>query len=108
MYSITFKLGDSKPDVQLLSYSKTFSKKPIQQIEVIPEYQLLICLSDNLICVHDLGAINFPLISTVQRTKGATLFCLDFKVIIYKFIKEDNKSVSSAGKINFLFYLKRP
>lgn len=36
---------DEKPDIELVRYNKTFSKKPIQQLEVIPEYQLLVSLT---------------------------------------------------------------
>lgn len=44
-YSVTQRSIDQKHEVQLLQYCKTFSKKPIQQLEVIPEYQLLVCLT---------------------------------------------------------------
>lgn len=47
MYSVGCRNGDQKPDVQLLRYNKNFSKKPIQQLAVVPEYQLLISLSGN-------------------------------------------------------------
>lgn len=51
MYSVGYRYGDQKPDVQLLRYNKNFSKKPIQQLAVVPEYQLLISLSGNDSCV---------------------------------------------------------
>ncbi|XP_071441568.1 vam6/Vps39-like protein [Hetaerina americana] len=79
MYSVSCRLGERKNDVQLLGYHKMFSKKPIQQMAVVPEYQLLISLSDNVISVHDITTINFSLISTIQRTKGASIFSLDIK-----------------------------
>ncbi|XP_021925898.1 vam6/Vps39-like protein isoform X1 [Zootermopsis nevadensis] len=79
MYSVGCRNGDQKPDVQLLRYNKNFSKKPIQQLAVVPEYQLLISLSDNVICVHDMTIVNFPTVTVVQRTRGATLFTLDIK-----------------------------
>lgn len=44
-YVIVKRSGDRKHDVQLLSYNKNFSKKAIQQLEVIAAYQLLISLS---------------------------------------------------------------
>ena len=37
-------------------------------------------ISDNVICVHDMTAVNFPTVTVVQRTRGATLFTLDIKV----------------------------
>lgn len=79
MYSVVPRLSDQKYDVQLMRYNKTFSKKPIVQLEVIPEEQLLVSLTDNVISVHDLSSINFNLICQVQKTKGATLFTLDSK-----------------------------
>lgn len=47
MYSVTQRSIDQTYDVRLLRYHKTFSKKPIQQLEVIPEYQQLVCLTGN-------------------------------------------------------------
>lgn len=43
MYRVT--INDEKPEIELIRYNKTFSKKPIQQLEVIPEYQLLVSLT---------------------------------------------------------------
>jgi hypothetical protein len=37
-------------------------------------------ISDNIISVHDMTAVNFPTVTVVQRTRGATLFTLDIKV----------------------------
>ncbi|XP_039293207.1 vam6/Vps39-like protein [Nilaparvata lugens] len=79
MYSVTPRNGELKRDMQLLRYNKTFSKKPIQQLEVVPEHNILIRLSDNVISVHDMAIINFPIITTIQKTKGATLFTMDVK-----------------------------
>ncbi|XP_054260195.1 vam6/Vps39-like protein [Macrosteles quadrilineatus] len=79
MYKVTSRYGDPKHDVQLLRYNKNFSKKPIQQLAIIPEHEILIRLSDNIICVHDVSNRDFPPITTVQSTRGATLFTLDVK-----------------------------
>lgn len=94
---------DEKAEIELIRYNKTFSKKPIQQLEVIPEYQLLVSLTgrqfllilfksmflikfychlDNVIQVHDTSSINMPVVHQVARTKGATLFTLDTTVNI--------------------------
>lgn len=57
--------------------NKAFAKKPIVQIEALPEFHILISLSDNLISVHSLDPINSPLIPCnllANRSKGATLF----------------------------------
>lgn len=41
MYSIKSNPQEQKIDLQLLQYNKTFSKKPIVQLEVIPELKIL-------------------------------------------------------------------
>lgn len=45
MYSVVPRASDQKYDVQLMRYNKTFSKKPIQQLEVIPDDHLLVSLT---------------------------------------------------------------
>lgn len=61
-------------------FNKNFSKKPIQQLEVIPEYHLLVSLTDNVIQVHDIKSINLVLIHQVADTRGANLFTLNIQV----------------------------
>ncbi|XP_012264302.2 vam6/Vps39-like protein [Athalia rosae] len=76
MYNVPPK-SNEKQELELLRYRKNFSKKPILQIEVVPEYNLLILLTDNIICVHDLNSASIPQICQLQKTRGATLFVLD-------------------------------
>ncbi|XP_017772683.1 PREDICTED: vam6/Vps39-like protein isoform X2 [Nicrophorus vespilloides] len=76
MYNIV-NTADDKLDIQLMRYNKTFSKKPILQLEVIPEYNILISLTDNIVQVHNISAFNFPIIEVLSKTKGATLFIVD-------------------------------
>ena len=66
-------------EVQLLRSNKYFSKKPILQIQGIPEFSILVALSDNIVSVHDidLAVTNFPTVSTVSKSRGAHLFALD-------------------------------
>lgn len=64
--------------VELLR-SKALTKKPITQLEVVPDVQILISLSDNVIIVHDLTHVSFQVLAILSRTKGATLFALDVK-----------------------------
>ncbi|XP_060804157.1 vam6/Vps39-like protein [Amyelois transitella] len=71
--------SQGKYTLQLLRYCKNFSKKPIQQIDVIPEKNLLLCLSDYVLATYDINGVNFPLVDTFQQTKGASLFALDNK-----------------------------
>lgn len=80
MYSLNQNHDENEIDFQLMQYDKNFSKKPITQMEIIPEYQLLFSLSDGFININDISRHNFPLIhSTVNKTKGATIFTLDVK-----------------------------
>ncbi|KAG5897551.1 hypothetical protein JTB14_007267 [Gonioctena quinquepunctata] len=71
--------SDDKCEVQLMRYNKSFSKKPVQQLEVIPYHNILISLTDNLIQVHDLNSIHFTTIHQVQKSKGATFFATNVK-----------------------------
>nr|XP_021201535.2 vam6/Vps39-like protein [Helicoverpa armigera] len=79
MYSLSQTNGNQKYELQLLRYCKNFSKKPIQQIEVIPEKNLLLCLTDSVLSIHNINGVNFPLVTTLDQTKGASLFALDNK-----------------------------
>lgn len=64
-------------ELQLLQYDKSFSKKPILQLQVIEDYNLLFSLSDNIISVNDISRHNFPLIHLAIKTKGASTFSMD-------------------------------
>lgn len=77
MYAVEQNTTECKMDLQLLQYDKNFSKKPITQIDVIPEYQLLFSLTDGLVGIHDIARHNFPLVHSNANTKGATLFALN-------------------------------
>lgn len=77
MYAVEQNASERKMDLQLLQYDKNFSKKPITQIDVIPEYQLLFSLTDNLVGIHDIARHNFPIIHSNANTKGASLFALN-------------------------------
>ncbi|XP_070501582.1 vam6/Vps39-like protein [Chironomus tepperi] len=68
---------EGKMELQLLQYDKNFSKKPILQLQVIEDYNLLFSLSDNIISVNDISRHNFPLIHLAIKTKGASTFSMD-------------------------------
>ena len=70
-------MSELKPEIHLLRSNKAFAKKPINQVEAIPDLRILVSLSDNVISVHNLDQMTFPLITCVTKTKGATLFVLD-------------------------------
>lgn len=64
-------------ELQLLQYDKNFSKKPIVQLHVLEDYNLLYSLSDNVISINDISRHNFPLIHLASKTKGANAFAMD-------------------------------
>ncbi|KAG7199401.1 hypothetical protein KM043_014032 [Ampulex compressa] len=76
MYNVPLVPDDSHK-LELLRHSKNFNKKRITQIDVVPEYNLLILLTDNILCVHDLNSPNFQQMCQLPKTRGATLFTLD-------------------------------
>ncbi|RLU19122.1 hypothetical protein DMN91_009480 [Ooceraea biroi] len=76
MYNVPTVYDDSHK-LELLRHSKNFNKKRINQIDVVPQYNLLIILTDNIVCVHDLNSPNFQQICQLTKTRGATLFTLD-------------------------------
>ncbi|CAG0884938.1 unnamed protein product, partial [Darwinula stevensoni] len=66
--------------VQLLRSNKYSVKKPPTQLAIVPEYQILIVLSDNVVTVHDIAYVTTPLLATLESTRGATLFTVDVKL----------------------------
>lgn len=79
MYEVDLNTSDSRMELTLRRYDKNFSKKPILQVEVIPEYNLLFSLSDTVVSVNDICRHNSPLVHCASRTKGASIFALDIK-----------------------------
>ncbi|XP_043251331.1 vam6/Vps39-like protein [Colletes gigas] len=78
MYNVP-SVSDESHRLELLRHSKNVNKKRISQIDVVPEYNLLIILTDNIVCVHDLNSPNFQQVYQLQKTRGATLFTLDIQ-----------------------------
>lgn len=76
-YSIQPNVEESKVDIQLLHFNKIFSKKPIVQLEVVPELKMLFSLSDNVVMVNDINKPNTPLLHCATKTKYATVFAID-------------------------------
>ncbi|XP_054155821.1 vam6/Vps39-like protein [Oppia nitens] len=70
-------LNEIKPEIHLLRSNKAFAKKPIVQIEAVPDLRILVSLSDTVISVHNLDQMTFPLMTCVSKSKGSSLFVLD-------------------------------
>lgn len=79
VYTVLYDEESKSFKVRIERTSKAFSKKPILQIEVIPEYHILLSLSDNVVSVHDLTI--FTKILTVEQTRGASVFAVDLQKI---------------------------
>lgn len=47
---------------------------------MLKNYRTINYFTDGVICVHNMRVYNFPVVSTIERTKGASLFSLDVKV----------------------------
>lgn len=75
---IMYSVQANKP-LQLLKLNKNFSKKPINQMEVIAEENLLFILTDSMINVCDISRLNFAFIHSSVETKGSSIFVLDVK-----------------------------
>ncbi|KAI7848688.1 CNH domain-containing protein [Circinella umbellata] len=66
------------PEVTLSNTIKQFSKRPIEQLDIIKEIDVLVSLSDGLVSLHDLRT--FELRMALGKTKGANLFAIQTMV----------------------------
>ncbi|CDS07231.1 hypothetical protein LRAMOSA01180 [Lichtheimia ramosa] len=66
------------PEVTLVNTVKNFSKRPIEQLDIIKEIDCLVSLSDGLVSLHDLRT--FDLRMTLAKTKGANMFAIQTMV----------------------------
>ncbi|KAK1091231.1 Vacuolar morphogenesis protein 6 [Friedmanniomyces endolithicus] len=65
--------------VDLLREEEKFSRKPVQQLAIVKEANLLVSLSDGYISLHDLQT--FQLVERIERTKGALCFSVTSNVV---------------------------
>lgn len=78
--------GDAPPPsptklkaVELLRDEEKFSKRPVQQLAIVKEANLLVSLSDTYISLHDLQT--YQLVERLERTKGAICFTVTSNVV---------------------------
>lgn len=76
---MTYKLESKKNqpintelEVTQVNSFKHFSKKPVSQVEVVPQLKIIIALSDGLIHIIDLDDLSIQ--QVIHKTKGATCF----------------------------------
>ena len=74
--------GSSACEVSLDHAYKTFSKKPVLQLEAIPELDILVSLSDNAVAIHELGSLKLLTDATqsLNQTRGANVFAIHVQV----------------------------
>ena len=65
--------------VELLREEEKFSKRPVQQLAIVKEANLLVSLSDGYISLHDLQT--YQLVERIEQTKGATCFTVSSNVV---------------------------
>src|SRR6201996_8862019 len=65
--------------VDLLREEEKFSKRPVQQLAIVKEANLLVSLSDGYISLHDLQS--YQPIERLEKTKGATCFTVTSNVV---------------------------
>ncbi|WPH04171.1 Hypothetical protein R9X50_00705900 [Acrodontium crateriforme] len=73
------KSKSDEPVIECLRDEERFSKKPIQQLAIIKEANLLISLSDGYINLHDLQT--YEPVERLERTKGAACFAVTSNVV---------------------------
>uniref|UniRef100_A0A8C5RA41 VPS39 subunit of HOPS complex n=1 Tax=Leptobrachium leishanense TaxID=445787 RepID=A0A8C5RA41_9ANUR len=66
----------TQKDVTLEKSTKSLNKK-VQQIHVVPQFNIIVVLLDSNVCVFDLST--FQQMTTIAKAKGASLMSCDFK-----------------------------
>ncbi|KAG0022469.1 Vam6/Vps39-like protein [Entomortierella chlamydospora] len=81
VYSVREPLGqDEAITVTLMETLKSFSKKSIEQIDIIKAVGVLVTLSDGYVNLHDIDT--FALRTQLGKTRGANLFSVFSKIEI--------------------------
>ncbi|GAB7349180.1 hypothetical protein MBLNU459_g8115t1 [Dothideomycetes sp. NU459] len=65
--------------VDLLREEDKFSRRPVQQLAIIKEANILVSLSDSYVSIHDLQT--YALQERLDRTRGATAFAVTSNVV---------------------------
>ncbi|CAE7025077.1 hypothetical protein PTT_05991 [Pyrenophora teres f. teres 0-1] len=84
--------GDGKPNsdqadapppkrkpADLLREEEKFSRRPIQQLAIIKEANILVSLSDNYVSIHDIQT--YQLQEKLEKTRGATTFAAASNIV---------------------------
>ncbi|RYN49303.1 hypothetical protein AA0118_g11426, partial [Alternaria tenuissima] len=78
--------GESEPPTapkarpaDLLREEEKFSRRPIQQLAIIKEANILVSLSDNYVSIHDIQT--YQLQEKLEKTRGATTFAAASNIV---------------------------
>ena len=109
--------GVKRFDVTLQRSNKAFGRKPILQLVVVKEFNIIVSLSDGCVNVHDFETYNQK--QSVPRCKGVTFFSIDKnsldskqnpvrlcvvskrKIQTFYWCKEDQGFVELFGELGF-------
>ncbi|GES94690.1 vam6/Vps39-like protein [Rhizophagus clarus] len=86
IYEVKEPLEDKELKVDVSGTFKNFSKRPVEQLDIIEKIDMLISLSDGYVNIYDLHT--FELQSQLTKTRGANIFAID--------INEYNKGMRLA------------
>ena len=71
--------NSTRRPVDLLREEEGFSRRPVQQLAIIKEANILVSLSDGYISIHDLQS--YTLQERLEKTKGATSFAITSNIV---------------------------
>ncbi|KAI9500281.1 hypothetical protein BX070DRAFT_230506 [Coemansia spiralis] len=74
VYRVTEPTGDKLPTLSLVDTKKAFARKAVEQLGVIKEAGVLVCLADNLVTLYDLHS--FSNATPLNNTKGANIIAI--------------------------------
>ncbi|KAF2866090.1 hypothetical protein BDV95DRAFT_553214 [Massariosphaeria phaeospora] len=72
------RTSKSKP-ADLLREEEKFSRRPVQQLAIIKEANILVSLSDNHVSIHDLQT--YTLQEKLEKTRGAATFAVTSNIV---------------------------
>ena len=70
-----------QPVAELLREIEKFARRAIEQLAVIKEANLLVCLSDGYVSTHDLQHENYQQLEQLSQTKGASTFAVTSNIV---------------------------
>ena len=70
-----------QPVAELLRETEKFARRAVEQLAVIKEANLLVCLSDGYVSTHDLQHENYQPLEQLTKTKGASTFAVTSNIV---------------------------